>query len=282
VDSATSITAAYSKQHVARMWFDLILTRYFLELVPGIDDPYTFTLGSGCAYELGGERYSYTNETEQDILHNASRLVYNIDEGTQIGAVDRNLLIGGSMPRVGEYDFEHPLEKVSVLQTIYAALDLEGIIKRVANCNRAGGPVYNVTQEDAEQILFQWKKAMEASWNFGWDGPNGEVQFVSFFDEYGGSIGSTGRMLNEMTLNNGKLLSIAIVAITVFSALLYASANSVESRVLLVLVGIGLVVLSYFAGVGFSLLVAGVKVRNETISQVALLHCHDGNLDYSF
>lgn len=66
-------------------------------------------------------------------------------------------------------------------------------------------------------------------------------------------------MLTEITLDNNTLTIISIIVIAFFSGLFLFSADLVESRVLLALVGVALVVLSYFAGVGFALLV-NVKV----------------------
>jgi hypothetical protein len=71
-----------SKQHFARMWYDLLLdSDAFLGLTQGSDDPYTWTLGTGCGYTLGGERYPYTGKNATDILKNGSQLLYFIDEG---------------------------------------------------------------------------------------------------------------------------------------------------------------------------------------------------------
>ena len=139
----------------------------------------------------------------------------------------------------------------------------KNIVKRVRNCNRpaeVGGPV-SISLEDAQNILRDWKEAMEYNWNKGWDDENdGEVQFVSFFGGSRGAVGSTGRMLKEITLDNNKMLTIAIVVIAIFSALFLFSADPVESRVMLTSLGVGLVVLSYYAGVGISLLL-GIKVQ---------------------
>lgn len=107
-----------------------------------------------------------------------------------------------------------------------------------------------------------WKEAMENSWNRGWDDEYDEspVQFVSFFDDGGGVIGSTGRMLTEITLDNTTLTAVSIVMIAFFSALFMFSFDFVESRVLLTLVGVGLVVLSFFSALGFGL-ITGVKIN---------------------
>ena len=252
----------YSEQYFARMWYDMLFTsENLLDIVQGEDDPYSWTTGAGCDYQLAGERYSYTGKADSDILHNASRIVYNIDEGTSFGVVDPALLIGGAKPAIGEYDYDNPLQEVTVLQTLYASLVPDTIVDRVANCKRPGGPL-EISLDDAKAVLYDWKKAMEKAWNQGWDDDSsGEVQFVSFFDDSGGVVGSTGRMLSEITLDNNTLMAISIVVIALFSALFLFSTDVIESRVLLTMIGVGLVVLSYFAGIGFSLLV-NIKVRS--------------------
>lgn len=261
----------YSKQHFAKMWYDLLISSPgFLDVKQGEDDPYSWTNGAGCGYSLGGSRFSYTNQSDEDILLGASREVFNIDEGTSLGPVDRNLLIGGSTPGIGEYDQENPLSEVRVLQSIYAALLPTDLIQRVKNCNRPGGAV-DITIEDAEEILYRYKEAMEESWVEGWDDDQaGEVQFVGFFDDSGDVVGSTGRMLEDISLDNSRLTAIAIVLIAVFSAICLFSFDLVESRILITLIGVSLVVASYFAALGFSLLL-GIKIN------VVSYECADAN-----
>ena len=151
-----------------------------------------------------------------------------------------------------------------MLQNFYAALLPEAIVHRLKNCNRPGGPI-DFTEDEAAELLEKWKEAMENSWNCGWDNEDdGSVQFVSFFDDGGGVIGSTGRMLTKITLDNTTLTAVSIVIIAFFSGLFMFSANFVECRVEIALVGVALVVLSFFAALGFGLL-TGVKV-NETIA----------------
>ena len=239
------------------MWYNLLFDS-ILGVVQGKDDPYSWTTGSGCGYDLGGERFSYTNQTEKDILRNASRLIYNIDEGAQFGPVNGHLLIGGANPAIGEYSFDNPLETASTFQTLYASLIATDIVNRVQNCQRpieTGGPIV-ITEEDAATILGKWKEAFEDSWNRGWnDDGQGEVQFVSFTDDIGGALGSVGRVLDEVTLDSGTLLAISIFFIALFSVLFLFSTDKIESRVLVTLVGVGLVVLSLFAGLGFGLII---------------------------
>ena len=246
----------FTKLHFARMFYDLlVVSPSFLNFVQGVDDPYTWTTGAGCGYKLGGERFAYSGESDVDILGNASREVYNIDEGVAIGVMDRNFIIGGAEPAIGEYNFSSPLKTVKVVQTIYDTLVKEDIVKRVSNCHRPGGNL-TISVEDAEEILYLWKEAMEDTWSRDWDDEaRGEVQFVGFYDGDGGVLGSTGRMMEEMTLDNTKLTFISIAVIAFFSVLLLFSTDMVESRTLIALVGVGLVVLSFFGALGFSLLV---------------------------
>jgi hypothetical protein len=162
-------------------------------------------------------------------------------------------LIGGASPNIGEYNYDNPLKEVTALQTLYGALVPKGIVNRVRNCKRPGGPI-DITEDDAKAILYEWKLAMENTWNRGWDSPDGEVEFTSFFDDAGDALGSAGRILDEMTLANSRLMAIAIIAITVFSVLFLFSFDTVESRVLLAVTGVALAVLSYFTGIGVGLL----------------------------
>lgn len=76
------VSGTETKQHFAHMWYELLLdSESFLGIRQGEDDPYTWTLGAGCGYSLGGERDPYTNRSETDILGNASRELYFVDEG---------------------------------------------------------------------------------------------------------------------------------------------------------------------------------------------------------
>jgi hypothetical protein len=248
----------------ARMFYDLMIdSPGFLNLVQGEDDPYSWTTGQGCGYSLAGERDKYTNQTEESILLQASRELYYIDEGEKVGVVDRNLLLGGVTPRVGEYSFEDPLQEVGVLQTLYVGLLPDKIVERVKNCNRPGGSV-NITTDEAEDILRAFKEAFEDSWSEGWnDNDDGEVQFVLFSDD-NGVIGTTGRMLRDITLDNGKLMAISIILIAFFSIMALVSPDWIKSRVLITLVGVGLVLLAFFASIGLAILI-GIKI-NITIA----------------
>ena len=252
---------SYSKQHFARMWYDLLISsENFLDVVQGQDDPYSWTTGAGCGYDLSGSRYSYTGQSEEDILSNSSSLVYNIDEGVSLGAVDRHLLLGGATPNIGEYNYDNPLQEVKVLQSLYASLISKDLVLRLKNCNRPGGPI-EISEEEADELIKIWKEAMEETWTRGWDDDSsGPVQFVSFYDDGGGVVGSTGRMLEEITLDNTTLTLISIFMIAFFSAIFLFSFDLVESRVLVTMIGVGLVVLSFFSALGFGLL-TGIKIN---------------------
>jgi hypothetical protein len=57
------ISANRSVQHFARMWYDLLVdSPDFLNLIQGESDPYVWTTGQGCGYNLDGSRMfrSYT------------------------------------------------------------------------------------------------------------------------------------------------------------------------------------------------------------------------------
>jgi hypothetical protein len=108
--------------------------------------------------------------------------------------------------------------------------------------------------------LEAWKIAMEKSWVEGWDdSDNGEVQFVGFFDD-SGIIGTTGQLLIDITLSNGQLMAISIIIIAVFSAIFLFSCDVIESRVLVTTIGVGLVLLSFFAALGLGILL-GIKIN---------------------
>lgn len=253
-----------TKQHFARMWYDLLLdSDGFLSLTQGEDDPYTWTLGAGCGYSLGGERDSYTGKSELDILGNASRELYYVDEGVSVGVIDRNLLLGDVSPGVGKYDFSNPLQKVGVMQSLLVALgEPEAIVDRVKNCNRPNGPT-NITTDEAEEILKNMKEEFDNVWSKGWNDDNfGEVQFVSFSDDVG-AVGTTGIFLREITLSNGVLTSVSIIIIAIFSVFLMFSLDPVQSKITLTLVGVALVILSYFSALGFSIIL-GIKVNVAT------------------
>ena len=250
----------YTQQHFARMWYDrLIDSAAFLDLTEGVNDPYTWTTGQGCGYRLKGHRDPYTNATDAAILENGSRDLYYIDEGESVGVISPAMIIGDETPPVGVYSQQNPLTEVGVIQTLYATLLPKDIIHRVRNCNRPDGPVEGLTEADAEDLLLVWKEAMENSWTEGWDDEDaGDVQFVAFFDD-NGVIGTTGRLLDDITLDNNKLTFIAIFFIALFSVMFLFNCDQVESRVLITLIGVILVVLAYFAAVGFAVLV-GVKI----------------------
>jgi hypothetical protein len=243
------------------MFYDLLVdSPSFLVIRQGESDPYSWTNGNGCGYELRGSRDPYTNRSESSILFNASRVLYNVDEGVSSGAIDRNFILGGTVPSVQDIDFDNPLQEVTVLQNIYIALGRLLIPDRIQNCNRPGGRL-DIDEDEALEVLEKFKEAFEESWTEGWDDPtSGEVQFVGFFDDQGGTIGTTGRLLRDLTLANGKLTAISIVLIAVFSAIFLFSFDVIESKVLVTLIGVGLVILSFFAALGFGIL-CGIKVN---------------------
>jgi hypothetical protein len=153
-------------------------------------------LGQGCGYGLGGKRFSYDpGATDDDdgsaeidpgifqayLMGNASGELYFIDEGEFLGPIERNLLMGGLEPK--SFSPADPLNQVSVVQSFYSALVPEGIVKRVTNCNRPGGPI-EISIQDAEVILFQFKKKFEETWTKGWNSEKSrdKVLFYGYFD----------------------------------------------------------------------------------------------------
>jgi len=253
------VEGSYTKQHFAVMWYDLFIDE-FLSLKQGVDDPFSWTLGQGCGYSLTGERSPYTNVTETDILSEASRVLYYIDEGTSVGPIDQNLLLGGTEPAVNEVSVDNPWKKISVVQSLYVATVPKNMVKRVQNCNRPGGPIEDMTEDEAEDILEEYKEKFEDTWAEGWDDDNdGEVQFVIFTDDVG-SIGTTGRTLRDITLDNGKLMSISICLVAIFSIILLISPDWIDSRVLITLIGVSLVVLAFFGSLGLAILL-NIKIN---------------------
>lgn len=224
-------------------------------------------------------RPQYTAATESQILANASGELYYIDEGETVGAVDRSLAMGDVRPNF-DYNASFPLQHVGVVQSLYAALIPSDIVNRVKNCKRPGGGI-QITEEDASMILKEYKERMEEAWTRGWSDPNaGEVQFVGFYGTSNcgtplsrrirrlirslvaddiGVVGTTARMLQEITLDSTALTVLSIAVIAIFSVLFLFSTDLVESRVLITLVGVALVCLAFFAAIGFSILI-GTKI----------------------
>lgn len=248
-------------QYFSKMWYRLLIdSPEFLNLTQGESDPYVWTTGEGCGYELGEGRYAYTGQDAQDILSNGSGYVYYIDEGESVGVLDPHVLIGDATPPVGSYSIDNPLQKVGSIQTVYFTLLPENIIKRVQNCKRPGGPIEGLTIEDGKEILYKFKEKFEDNWSEGWDdADDGGVQFVGFYDDVG-AIGTTGRMLEEVTLSSGTLMAVSFVVIVVFSALFLASFDVVQSRVLITVIGVALAILGFFAAMGLAILV-GIKMN---------------------
>jgi hypothetical protein len=86
----------------------------------------------------------------------------------------------------------------------------------------------------------------------------------SFFLSDAGVIGTIGRLLRDVTLDNGLLVAISIIVIAVFSVIFLANVGDpVESRVMITLVGVGLVLLAFYAAIGFGLLI-GIKINITT------------------
>lgn len=71
-------------------------------------------------------------------------------------------------------------------------------------------------------------------------------------------------MLVDITLSNSSLVVVSIAIIAIFSVLFVLSSDPVESRVAITALGVGLVMLAFFAAVGFGLII-GIKI-NVTIA----------------
>jgi hypothetical protein len=229
------------------MWYDLLIASPgFLNIVEGASDPYTYTLGEGCGYDLAGERASFTGKTESEILLAASRNIYYIDEGASLGALDKALLIGGAS---GGGTPDYPYESISSIQNIYLALTPSGIIERVKNCNRPGGTL-NITKTEATEILKKFKTKMVEVWSNGWDdSSDGEVQFTAFFDSVGGS-GTFNSVLGDISDDSGRLTVVSVVIIAAMSMLFLFNSDLVESRMGITFVGVVIVILSFVASLG--------------------------------
>lgn len=229
------------------MWYDLVIASPgFLDIVEGVSDPYTYTLGQGCGYTLTGERASYTGKMESEILLAASRDIYFIDEGASLGALDKSLLIGGA---TGGGTTDDPYDSISSIQNLYIASKPSGIVERVKNCNRPGGTL-NITEAEANEILAKFKIKMVDVWSKGWDdSSDGEVQFTAFFDSVGSS-GTFNTVLEDISDDSGKLTVISVVIIAAMSMLFLFNSDFVESRMGITFVGIVIVILSFVASLG--------------------------------
>jgi len=249
-----------TKHYFAVMWFDLLInSEPFLNFTDGESNPYDWTIGEGCGYDLKGTRASYTNKNATDILKAASGILYTVDEGTSVGTIDKSILIGGTKPALADVTAEKPLEIAKSLMTIYPALQPQKILDRVRNCHRPDGPL-TITEEDAEVVLEKFKKEMVDEWAKGWNDPDdGTVQFTGLFD--GRGVGGTASfILRDITNDNGKLTAIAIFIIALVSVVFLFNCNLVKSMTLITLAGVLLVVLSFFGAMGLAVMF-GIKIN---------------------
>jgi len=238
-----------TKQHFAKMWYDLVITSDgFLGTTQGKSDQYSWTSDEGCQYSLKGSRDYYTSKHESEILNTVTQDLYYIDEGVSIGALDTALLIG-------EYDDG----TMATIQTVYPALQPKYIPDGVRNCKRPMGAI-NITEADAEVVLELFKHAMADAWTEGWDdNDEGEVQFIGFFDDSG--VGGTfSFVLRDITNDNRKLTAVSIIIITAVSVIFLGRCDLIESRIMITLAGVLLVILSFFGALGFGILI-GIKIN---------------------
>lgn len=239
-------------QHFAKLWYGLLIdSPGFLGLVEGVSDPYTYTSGEGCGYDLGGERATYKDKNESSILLAASGELYFIDEGSSVGALDKALLMGGTRTTkpAMEVSKANPYTKVASFQNIYPVLIPEGMVNRVKNCNRPRGAV-NITLEDAQIVIEEFKQTLLDAWSAGWDDEDeGEVQFTGFFDSVG-TPGTFNFVLRDISNDSGSLTLISVAIIAALSMLFLANTNAVQSRIGITLVGVILVLISFVGALG--------------------------------
>ena len=125
-----------TEQHFVKMWYDIIINlEGFLDITQGLSDPYTWTSGEGCGYDLKGTRGSYSGEIEITILKLVSNELYYLDEGSSLGALDKYLLMGGIEPVINKVSPENLFKTNSSIQTIYLSLHSRLIPERVRNYN---------------------------------------------------------------------------------------------------------------------------------------------------
>ena len=235
------------------MWYDLLIdSENFLNIDQGESDPYTWTSGEGCAYDLAGERATYTNMTEASILKTSSGLLYFIDEGVSVGALEKSVLIGGTDPSPIELATEsNPLKQATSFQNIYPTLIPENVVDRVINVNRPGGPL-DITEEAAEIVIEKFKKTMVDEWSDGWDDESergGEVQFTAFYDGVG-VAGTFNFVLRDISDDSAGLTLISIGLILLVSVLFLSSLDMVKSRIGITTMGVILVLLSFLGALG--------------------------------
>jgi Patched family len=191
-------------------------------------------------------------------LQQGSGQLYFLDEGVNVGVIPQDLVLGGMTPAVEAYSQKTTLDRVSVIQMLFPSLTAKELPQRVSSCNRPGGKL-NITEQDAKEVLKRWKEAMEEAWNKGWDDESdGEVQFVSVYDETS-VVGTTGRLLDEITLQSGRIMIISMAVLVILSTLFFFNFDLLESRLVLSLVGVALIVLSFLAATGFTILV-GIRI----------------------
>ena len=242
----------FTQQHFARMWYDLLVDSPFvLDIKQGADDPYSWTLGLGCDYEIGGSRFSYSGQSEDIILQNASIELYNIDEGVQIGVVNRKPLIGDVGPSVGEYSLANPLQHVGLMQNVYLTLSAQDIVRRVKHVNRPGG-ILNVTEDDAKAVLKQFKARFEDSWSREWDKDGGEAEDLQFVGFFGDSEvpGTIGRFLSKISERSALTTAISIIIVAILAAMFQSISDSILSQFSVTIGGGMLLFLALFAAIG--------------------------------
>eukprot|EP00957_Ditylum_brightwellii_P081688 6214591-Ditylum_brightwellii.AAC.1 len=75
-----------------------------------------------------------------------------------------------------------------------------------------------------------------------------------------GAEGTTQRVLNEVTLSSGQLMGISIFIIFFFSVVFLFSFDVIQSKVLVTIVGVSLVIIAFFGALGTAIL-SGIKLN---------------------
>jgi len=209
--------------------------------------PYTYQVNKG-----GEARFVSTGASEQGILAAASDTCYAWDEGQGYPAASKPITFGGSTPGSVDVSATNPLEIVKAFQVVFRIIAPSDIVARVALAVRPGGPL-EISENDAEEIMYKMKEKFEDAFTKGWDDEeDGDVQFSAFSDDVG-VVGSFGRTLEEFTTDSAPLSAYSYAALLVLSTLLLTSFNHpVRSQGSLGFVGAFMVVLAFLGAIGLS------------------------------
>jgi len=216
--------------------------------------PYTFrTYGAGAGTpRLHLANADGTMASDADVLSAASSTCYTWDGGAVLPANIPILMYGEASPEA--FSDTQPLTSVEALQHVYSFLIPKDLQKRLAaRPPSKGGPI-SLTEEQAGEVLAEFKKAFEKSFSEGWDDPsNGNLENTAFVDDVG-APGSFANTLSELTTDSIPLIAIYGLVTVCLCALFFASRDLVASRAILVTTGSLLALLGCFAALGLSAL----------------------------